>query len=71
MYTGYPYGFVRIGQAGLDPPQPQPNPQRFTIEEIGNAVKQITPTLLIVGIAAGAAFALGSGLVHRYVFKGR
>ena len=57
--------YYRIGQ--IEPKKEE----SFTISELGNAVKQITPTLIIIGIATGAAFAIGSGLVTRYLFKGR
>lgn len=29
------------------------------------------PQLLVVGVVTGAAFAIGSGLVHRLVFRGK
>lgn len=47
------------------------NDQPITKESLGDALKRITPTLIIVGIATGAAFAIGSGLIHKYLFKGR
>jgi hypothetical protein len=58
--------YYRIGQ--LEPKKPE---QSFTLSELGSAIKNITPTLIIVGIATGAAFAIGSGLVTRYLFKGK
>lgn len=33
------------------------------------AFKEITPTLILVGIVTGAAFAIGGGLVARYLFR--
>lgn len=54
------------------PPSPGPAPSdRGVLESTGDALKQITPSLIVLGVAAGAAFALGSGLVHRYLFKSR
>lgn len=41
----------------------------FTIEDAKAGLKAVTPTLLIVGIFTGAAFAIGSGLVSRYLFS--
>lgn len=38
-------------------------------EGLTAALKKITPSLIILGIAGGAAMALGSGAVHRYVWK--
>ncbi len=48
-----------------------PTEESFTISDIKTAITHVTPTLLIVGIATGAAFAVGSGLVHHFLFKGR
>lgn len=65
----YAYPFARIGQADLVLPtkeEPEAPP-----ETLGAALAKITPTLLIVGIATGAAFAIGSGLINRYFFRGR
>lgn len=58
---------ARIGQA--NPPAATLTPAEEQ-SSFSQALRQITPTLLIVGIATGAAFALGSGLVSRYIFKG-
>jgi hypothetical protein len=49
--------------------QPQPEVTVFSTEGLGKAIKQVTPTLLVVGIATGAAFAIGGALVNRYLFK--
>lgn len=76
-YRRYPYPSVlpypplaRIGQGSHAP-----------ITEAANGAPDVTkdtvgflatiPQLLAVGIVAGAAFALGNGLVSRYVFKHR
>lgn len=59
------------------PPAPGPAPlddpaETFTLADLGKAIKHITPTLLLVGIATGAAFAIGSGLVSHFLFdRGR
>lgn len=58
-------------RVGVDP-QPTPKqPESFTLADLGAALKKITPSLLLIGIATGAAFAIGSGLVSRLVFKDR
>lgn len=59
-YQNYP----NVGQL-------EPKEEKFTLQDLGKAIKNVTPTLLIVGIATGAAFAIGSGLVHRYLFKNK
>lgn len=73
--AGYPYPFnVAIGQAiptAADPVPPQPPNNGGVIQQTGDALRNITPALLILGVAGGAAFAIGSGLVHRYFFNGR
>ena len=43
----------------------------FDLAGIREALARVTPTLLIVGIATGAAFAIGSGLVSRLIFRSR
>ena len=60
--------YIRFGQAIQETPAP-PAQEPLTLSNLGKALGQITPTLLVVGIATGAAFAIGSGLVSRYVFK--
>lgn len=70
---GRPIHWAMIGQAPPVPeqpvqPQPQPAPQD---QGFRGALMQVTPTLLVVGVATGAAFAIGSGLVSRYLFHGR
>lgn len=55
---------ARIGVLPITPaPEPSAKPQ-----SLGDAVRQITPTLLLVGIATGFAFAIGNGIASRYVF---
>jgi hypothetical protein len=51
-----------------DPP-PAPPVNTFTLADLKSALHQITPTILVVGIATGAAFAIGSKLVDRYIFR--
>lgn len=41
--------------------------ERFTIADIEGAFKKITPSLLILAAFSGAAFALGAGLISKYV----
>lgn len=74
----WPYSV--IGQ--LTPFQPAPLPQatpeeqdqRF-LTQLGQALRQITPGMILGGIATGFAFAIGSGLgaafVDRYIFSPR
>lgn len=68
----HPYAF---GAILPDPGPPTPPddgaPHSFTLADLKAGLKQITPTLLIVGVVAGFTFALGSGLASRYVLKGR
>ena len=78
---------VRFGQNG-DPappaqqePQPQqplpptPAEQQNLIDRWKEGLRQVTPTLLLVGAASGFAFAVGSGLgsafVERYILGRR
>lgn len=61
---------ARIGQARPTPTRAQTEQQQaeaFTIANVARAITQVTPTLVIVGIATGASFAIGSYLVSRYV----
>jgi hypothetical protein len=47
-----------------------PPAESFSMADLSKAFTHaITPTLLVVGIATGAAFAIGSGLVSKYLFK--
>jgi hypothetical protein len=66
---------VRIGQtepAGANAAQPPNAPDvTFTLTGLGAALRSVTPTLIVVGIFTGAAFALGSGIVGRYVLSDR
>lgn len=72
MAYPYPYGPrpgsfpVRVGQV-VRPPTQQER-ETFTLENLTRAVQNITPSLIVAGIAAGAAAAIGSALVARYVF---
>ena len=68
-YLVYPQaqtGQVRVGQPGPPPPAPPPAPPKpeetFTLSGLGAAIRQVTPTLLVVGIATGMALAIGSGI---------
>lgn len=63
-----------IGWATGSAPTPAPADTTVTVEtdSVLGALKKITPTLLIVGVATGAAFALGGGLVSHFLFpRGR
>lgn len=51
------------------PPSTPPQRAEFTPEGFLSALKSVTPTILVIAIATGAAMALGSGLVGRFVFK--
>ena len=70
--------YARIGQIRERPPiatDPPDQPQEtFTLSGLGAAIRQVTPTLLIVGVATGMALAIGSGIgsaiVSRYFGKG-
>ena len=75
---GYRFG-TEIGAAAAAPSAQQPPLQAqataeesFSMADLSKAFTHaITPTLIVVGIATGAAFAIGSGLVSRYLFKDR
>ena len=58
---------------GADAPPPPPSPEDpLTLGNIGTAFSKISLGVIIVGIATGAAFAIGAGLADRYVLgKGR
>ncbi len=63
---------VRVGAPPpVTPIQAAEEGRTFTLEDVKTAIKNVTPTLLVVGVATGAAFAIGSGLVGRYLFGGR
>jgi hypothetical protein len=49
------------------PAAPADDGGSFTIPGLKNGLKQITPTLILVGIATGAAFAIGSILASYIV----
>lgn len=57
------------------PPSPMPSSEIVDraeanlIDSIREGLSRITPALILVGIATGAAFAVGSGLVSRYVWR--
>ena len=63
---GYLVPPIVVGQAdrAQTPAQQQ---EAFTIANVAKAITQVTPTLVIVGIATGASFALGSYLVSRFI----
>lgn len=44
------------------------NGEQVAKDDFRSALRQLTPSLLVVGIATGAAFAIGSGLVSHYLF---
>lgn len=49
--------------------------QELLLDQIKSGLRQVTPTLLLVTIATGFAFAIGSGLGHavtqRYITSSR
>ena len=53
------------------PPPPTPASPESFMADLAKGLKGVTPSLLIIGITAGAAFAIGSGLVGRYLFRGK
>lgn len=69
---------VHVGQAlvqNAQPPQTQAQQAAVddaTATDLAKAVRQITPTFLLIGIATGFAFAVGSAiagaLIDQYVF---
>lgn len=61
--------YVYIGQQ-LATTQPDPE-ERFDLAGLKKALHQATPTLIAGAIITGAAFAIGSGLVSRYLFPPR
>lgn len=56
-----------------DPAAPPdgPDDEGFSSEGLIHGLKRITPTLLLVGVATGAAFAVGSAIVQRWIFRGK
>lgn len=57
-----------IGANGVPPPKTEREKEQEGA--IRSAIKQVTPTLILVGVITGASFAIGSGLVSRYLFRG-
>jgi len=68
-----PQPFWIVGGPTLLPQDPAQRDQgeTFTLGDVKAALGKITPTLLLMGIATGAAFAIGGGLVSRFVFRDR
>lgn len=66
-----PFVVTRAPDA-VEPSPVTPAEQRF-IDRVREGIRQVTPSLLIVGVATGFAFAVGSGLgagfVDRVVFR--
>jgi hypothetical protein len=61
-------GGTTAGALNPDPPAPPaPAPSADWLA----GLKQITPALLLVGIATGAAFAIGGVIVNRYLLPAR
>lgn len=53
---------IRLGQV-QDPERPENDDgQGFDARGLGTAIRRVTPTLLVVGIATGLAFAIGGTL---------
>lgn len=49
--------------------QPEPALQDSALyRDLKTGLHRVTPTLILLGIVTGAAFAVGSGLIDRYVF---
>lgn len=64
-----PYNAM-FGQTQAAPDSaPPPTHEDPSPETLLDALKKITPTLLVVGVATGAAFAIGGGLVNRFFFR--
>jgi len=59
----------RVLPTEADPSAPAESP--LSAEEFGKAFRQITPSLVLVGVATGAAFAIGSALASRYFLSPR
>lgn len=60
--------------AAPGPAPPAPTPAQMVTQDQDTflaALKKVTPTLLVVGIATGAAFAIGGGIVSHFVFAKR
>lgn len=70
--TRDPFVVTRAPDAMAEPSPVTPAEQRF-IDRVREGIRQVTPSLLIVGVATGFAFAVGSGLgagfVDRVVFR--
>jgi hypothetical protein len=58
-----------VGDAAPSPQAPSAGTEEPALTTLGDALKRITWPLLLVGAATGAAFALGSGLVHKIFFS--
>lgn len=63
-----PVRFTSIGANGAPAQTPEEEKQESGIR---SAIKQITPTLILVGIVTGASFAIGSALVSHIFFGAR
>lgn len=66
-YDPLTQSYTRIGVEGDVTPSPSDQPTMNTWD----VLKAVTPSLLIVGVVGGAAFALGSGLVNSIFFRSK
>ena len=66
-----PLAIATIGQA--PPGEMTPAEEQRFVDRLNAGLREITPALLLVGIATGFAYAVGSGLgsafVERYIFS--
>jgi len=58
-----------VQAAAATPPTSDGTDGALTLQDFERGVHQITWTLVLVGLVAGAAAALGSGIVNRYLFR--
>lgn len=49
----------------------EPQPVQNSDETLMGGLRRITPALILGGIVTGAAFAIGSGIVAKYLFSPR
>jgi hypothetical protein len=50
-------------------PDPGPGPAPTDQSTLVQAIKGLTPALIVTGIVGGATIAIGAGLVNRYMFR--
>jgi hypothetical protein len=70
-FSYYEYEPIGVAPSTQAPPLTVAEQQASLVEDVSHGVVsgilRVTPTLILVAIATGASFAIGSYLAHRYI----